>query len=308
MSVIFISICIPAYKRVGPLRSLLESVSLQTFRDFEVIVTDDSASADIERICLEFAQAMPVRYIRHEKAFGTPGNWNEAIRHANGDWVKIMHDDDWFDSKDSLAEFAKAIASNPGSSFIYCAYNNCFEGTDRKERVSYLAWWHLAIRRNPAVLLGGNRIGPPSCVIYKKTADLFDERFRWLVDIEFYIRYLRVAKAVYINRPLVNIGISATQVTRSSFRNPEVEVPEHFLLLEEIGERSLKNVLVYDAWWRLFRNLSLKSESQVREAGYQGPIPARISGMLRFQDSLPNWTLKNGVFSKILMIFRFVFA
>ena len=44
----------------------------------------------------------------------------------------------------------------------------------------------------PEVLLAANRIGPPSVVIFKKDLNvLFDSRMRWLVDIDFYIRYLK---------------------------------------------------------------------------------------------------------------------
>ena len=38
----FFSICIPAYKNTDYLKRLLDSISIQTFRDFEVIITDDS--------------------------------------------------------------------------------------------------------------------------------------------------------------------------------------------------------------------------------------------------------------------------
>ena len=39
---ILISICIPAYKHPDFLKRLLDSISIQSFRDFEVIISDDS--------------------------------------------------------------------------------------------------------------------------------------------------------------------------------------------------------------------------------------------------------------------------
>ena len=43
-----ISICIPAYKRIDYLQKLLDSISIQTFKDYEVIVTDDSPDESVE--------------------------------------------------------------------------------------------------------------------------------------------------------------------------------------------------------------------------------------------------------------------
>lgn len=38
-----VSICIPAYNNGQAVRRLLSSVEKQTFKDYEVIITDDSA-------------------------------------------------------------------------------------------------------------------------------------------------------------------------------------------------------------------------------------------------------------------------
>lgn len=39
-----LSICIPAYERPALLKRLLDSIAKQVFKDFEVIITDDSSS------------------------------------------------------------------------------------------------------------------------------------------------------------------------------------------------------------------------------------------------------------------------
>jgi glycosyltransferase involved in cell wall biosynthesis len=37
-----ISICIPAYKRIEFLQRLFDSIAIQTYKGYEVIITDDS--------------------------------------------------------------------------------------------------------------------------------------------------------------------------------------------------------------------------------------------------------------------------
>ena len=51
----FISICIPAYKRVNYLKRLLESVAIQTFNDYEVIITDDSDDNSVRELADQYS-------------------------------------------------------------------------------------------------------------------------------------------------------------------------------------------------------------------------------------------------------------
>jgi len=45
-----ISICIPAYKNVGFLERLLHSISIQSFADYEVVITDDSPDDSVKNL------------------------------------------------------------------------------------------------------------------------------------------------------------------------------------------------------------------------------------------------------------------
>src|SRR5690349_21816174 len=98
----FISICIPAYKQRDYVERLIKSILVQTFTDFEVIITDDSPDQSIQTLAEEYQEALLIRYISNRPALGTPGNWNSAIRHARGEWIKLIHDDDWLASTTSL--------------------------------------------------------------------------------------------------------------------------------------------------------------------------------------------------------------
>src|SRR5215213_9554314 len=102
MSQHFISICIPAFKRVEYLARLLDSVKKQRFRDFEVIITDDSPAEEVRNLAEKYRYDFELKYSKNASPLGTPENWNAAIRQARGEWIKLMHDDDWFRNEDSL--------------------------------------------------------------------------------------------------------------------------------------------------------------------------------------------------------------
>jgi glycosyltransferase involved in cell wall biosynthesis len=306
---ILVSICIPAYKRIDFLQRLLDSVGIQTFPNFEVIVTDDSPDESVKNLCDQYQNKFPIHYYRNKNTLGTPENWNESIRKANGEWIKLMHDDDWFMNQDSLQYFVDIIAQNASLSFVFSAYSNVYLETDQSKNVFLRNSDLKRINNNPATLLSGNSIGPPSVVLHKKiNSILYDGRMKWLVDIDFYIRYLSSTQAHYIPKALVNIGMSENQVTKNVFRNSEIEIPEHFLLMEKTGTGILRNITIFDAWWRLIRNLSIKNIEEIRQSGYNGPVPQPIISMIRFQHNIPTAVLRIGAISKMCMLICYMFT
>lgn len=297
-----ISICIPAYKRTEFLKRLLNSIAIQTYTDYDVIVSDDSASPEVEILCNLYANKMALKYYKNIPALGTPENWNEAIRQADGNWIKLMHDDDWFSHKDSLQKFANAIDDSPECDFIFSAYNNVYEDTGKTEPVFMNAFSKRKMLENTVTLIAKNVIGPPSVIMHKNNKQhWYDKNVKWVVDMDFYIRYLQTSKPHYINEALINVGMNKDQVTQYTFGVPEVHLRENFYLLNKVGEKHLKNIIVFDAWWRLIRRFSIRDIAQIRQIGYEGPVPGLIMKMISFQKNIPRVILKQGIFSKLFM-------
>ncbi|HEY2347593.1 MAG TPA: glycosyltransferase family A protein [Puia sp.] len=302
---VFISICIPAYKRISFLKRLLDSIEIQTYRDFEVVVTDDSTENEVADLCLSHSLSPVIRYFKNKTSLGTPENWNESIRRASGEWIKLMHDDDWFLTSHALKEFETAVRLNPGRNFFFCEYTNVFLDKGRNmssEVVRLSSQWQKKLEQDTKTLLSSNRIGPPSVTLHKNIPGVFyDSDLKWLVDIDFYIRFLQNSSPLLIAKNLIAVGLGEDQVTKQVFRNPGVEIPENLYLLNKIGVPSMRNIIVYDAYWRFLRNLDIRTIDQIRESGYRGMIPAVIESMIRFQSSIPRAVLKTGYMSKFLM-------
>lgn len=303
----FISICIPAYQRTGYLKRLLDSVAVQSYKDFEVIVTDDSPTPEVEELCGSYKAFFNISYIKNAIQLGTPENWNEAIRHASGQWIKLMHDDDWFTHEGSLAAFASAAEKHTGA-FIFSAYNNIW--LDKNDMVEQMFPSQTEIERvknEPATLLASNIIGPPSVIMHKNDKQFFyDTSLKWLVDIEYYYHRLKKEEIFFIEQPVINVGMSNTQVTVSCHNIPEVELPEHFYYLHKIGTNIFKNIWVYDAWWRLFRNLGIRNIDQLKQYVNETDIIPVIAAMLNDQKKITPTLLRVGVASKILMCLSYL--
>jgi glycosyltransferase involved in cell wall biosynthesis len=305
---VFISICIPVYKRTEFLNRLLGSIEIQIYRNFEVIISDDSPDETVGLFCKNYSGNFNITYFKNTNSLGTPENWNEAIRHAKGDWIKLMHDDDWFASPSSLSEFVTAIENHSSAEFLFSAYSNYYFDESRYKEFHVSKWWMKELLKNPSVLFSRNVVGAPSVTVCKKSlAIYYDRNLKWLVDIDFYIRVFSKTKPVYIDKVLINIGIGKEQVTQDCFRQRPIEIPENFYLLKKVGMSQLRNILVYDAWWRLMRNLEIKNQDEIFQAGYAGDVHIAIKNMIKFQSIIPSPILRSGIFSKALMFMSYTF-
>ena len=76
-----VSICIPAYNNVNEVKRLLESIFLQRFKNYEIILTDDSTNNEISEL-IEQMGRQKIRYIHNPKPLGHIFNWNRALSEA----------------------------------------------------------------------------------------------------------------------------------------------------------------------------------------------------------------------------------
>jgi glycosyltransferase involved in cell wall biosynthesis len=301
-----ISICISAYKRVNFLQRLLDSISIQSFRDFEIIIADDSPDNSVYNVSEQYQDKLIISYFKNPVTLGSPKNWNEAISHAKGEWIKLMHDDDWFSTSESLKIFVDNI--KPDHKFIFSGYTRVYENKKKTpEKILLSSSKNKAIEKEPMLLFANNFIGPPSVTLVHQSINLkYDETLKWRVDIDFYIRVLqREREFVYIDQSLVNVGMSESQITQSSINDPGVELPEGWIMLQKYGVQSLKDIRIYDAWWRMFRNMNIKTENDLKTYADKNwpPVIFRMLGDLR---KTPDGFLRWGLTSKLSMAASFL--
>ena len=300
----FISICIPAYKRPGLLKKLLDSVGEQTYKNFEIIINDNSPDDSVEKLVAGYATVLPIDYVKNEPAVNAAGNCIQVMRRARAPWIKLMHDDDWFASPDALEKFVTA-AVNSGCSFIFSACNKVDLETGRAE-ASYLSAAHRQMLDQSVLsLFYLNVIGHPSVAMHKKdTAVEYDAGFSWVLDIDFYMRYLQQHNSFYyINERLVNIGKSAGQESFKYYKNAVVEIPEYFRLLTKFDPAlPLQNQFVFHLVWNMLQRYKIKDTAQIRALGFDGPLPVVTDIIIRYQKRIPRIILKQPRSSAKLML------
>lgn len=200
-----ISICIPTYNSPTTFDRLLKSIFSQTYDNFEVVVSDDSSNQDILHVVEQYHDDRLI-YIHNEPSLGTPENWNNAIRHASGEYIKIMHHDDWFEANDALEMMIDAI-DQTGADFVFCQSAGTPPHKPSQDEVE------IYMNNRLPYLLSGNVIGAPSATMYRRTTLEYDPKIKYFVDVDFYINYLTHHTIHYIPEELIRIGTTPVRVT-----------------------------------------------------------------------------------------------
>lgn len=96
-----VSVVVATYKRDRELREALDSLAVQTYRDFEVVLVDDNGNAEwntrVEAIVNRFRETYPeinLRYIANTQNKGSAKTRNIGIDAAQGEYVTFLDDDD----------------------------------------------------------------------------------------------------------------------------------------------------------------------------------------------------------------------
>ena len=88
-----VSIILPVYNVERYLRACLDSISRQTFRDFEVIAVDDGSTDASGEILDNYQADFPLRRI-HQSNQGLSGARNAAMDVATGEYLLMVDSDD----------------------------------------------------------------------------------------------------------------------------------------------------------------------------------------------------------------------
>jgi glycosyltransferase involved in cell wall biosynthesis len=88
-----VTIAIPTFNRASLLKDCITSALSQTYRNFEVLVSDNASTDETWETLSEFANRN-LRVIRQSTNIGLLPNWNACLAEARGDYVVFVSDDD----------------------------------------------------------------------------------------------------------------------------------------------------------------------------------------------------------------------
>lgn len=180
-----ISICIPTYEYNGKglqfLSELFDSIDKQTFRDFNIVISDHSKDTEIMNFCRECDYDFEIIYIKNPngRGFQAP-NTNCALENASGRILKLIYQDDIFVDDKALEKIKNAFDENK-CKWLFHGFTHTSNGIET-HRDCVPRWCDM-------MLEGRNLLGSPSCVAMLNDCKMYmDENIKLLIDTELYHR------------------------------------------------------------------------------------------------------------------------
>lgn len=114
-----VSIGMPVYNGDRFLKEALNSILAQTFKDFELIVSDNGSTDTTQEICSAYAAMDPrIQYYRNEKNLGASWNQNRVFHLSKGEYFKWAHHDD-MSAPTLLERSVQVLDCNPSVVLCY---------------------------------------------------------------------------------------------------------------------------------------------------------------------------------------------
>lgn len=209
-----LSIAIPVYEAKGRgielIQFSLSRIRSQTFKDFNVIISDNSSDNVIENAIKGIPQQFfDIKYFRNDGPKTMASNINNAIRNSDGEIIQILCQDDYLYDKNSLQTIVNKF--NPTKKWMVSTYMHTKDrfGMFKKQIPS----WNDQIYFN-------NTIGTPTCLsLLNEYLIYLDENLSWFVDCEYYYQLFKKWGLPEINNNLVLMQllwegqITNTQIT-----------------------------------------------------------------------------------------------
>lgn len=202
-----LSVAIPCYEMYGEgakfLKRNLDMLEKQSFKDFEVVISDNSDTEEIQNLISYYD--LKFNYVKNPLK-GISQNTNRAIAESTGEIIKVLYQDDYLATEESLKKIIDNFTPKDNWLVTGCLHLN--EGTlFNPHYPSY----------NKEIYSGNNTIGSPSVLTIRKGETVtFDDNLTWLLDCDYYARlYKKYGEPKMIYDLNVVIGLGKHQVTNA---------------------------------------------------------------------------------------------
>jgi glycosyltransferase involved in cell wall biosynthesis len=213
------SVVVPVYNGVSYIDATMQSILAQTFRDFELVVSDNASVDGTWEALQRYAVDPRVRLTRLASTIPAAENFNHVTNLATGEFIKLVCADDVL-YPDNLEVLVKELTSHP-SALLAVSSRDVIDATGRIVlRNRGLAGLRGEITGTDAirhsVLAGTNIFGEPPSVLFRRAALVdaggWDGRFPYVLDLATYSAVLLHGNGnlVAVHQPLWAFRISGS--------------------------------------------------------------------------------------------------
>lgn len=118
-----VSVNVLMYNSSKYILETLESVKAQTYRNIELIMSDDKSTDNTVQICEKWIAKNKDRFVSYQILVpdhntGQSGNYNRAFRAATGEWIKEVDGDDLL-TPNCLTDLVEYVNAYPEAKYVF---------------------------------------------------------------------------------------------------------------------------------------------------------------------------------------------
>ena len=257
-----VSVCIITYNSQDYILEALNSVADQTYRNIELIISDDYSYDRTVEICRQWLSSNSYRFVNSEiitidKNTGVSANCNRAVKRCKGEWIKYFAGDDKL-LPNCIADNVNYINEHPSTDVLFSDMLVIGDHITEKIIDSRQAYFERLTKGEfMRRLLYQNFLPAPSSFYSKELFDKvggFDENIPFMEDKPFFLR------AVLGNRILsymkkTTICYRKHSNSLSNIKNDNSKYLESCKLLNAWVLQSIQ--WKYPALWLYMRNMDM---------------------------------------------------
>ncbi|MCF6147390.1 MAG: glycosyltransferase [Candidatus Kuenenia sp.] len=211
-----VSIIVPTYNRPDTLKTTLDSIAAQTYKNIEALVVND-AGKDVSGVIDTFRNRLSIKYFVHNKNKGLAASRNTGINAAKGKYIAYLDDDDIF-----YPDHIETLVNLLENSGYKVAYTDAYRAHQEKEDERYVIKQKdipYSFDFDPNLILAQN-LFPVLCIMHERSCTdevgLFDESLTTHEDWDLWIRMSRKYRFAHIKRITCEFTWKTDSTTMSS--------------------------------------------------------------------------------------------
>lgn len=238
----FVSVIIPSYNHAEFIGQAIKSVLNQSYKNFELIISDDNSNDESRNIIESFRDPRIIKIYRKEN-IGAVENLNNAIKIARGKYIAILNSDDYW-KEEKLEKQVDVLDKNQSYGAVF---SNCEFIDDKGKLLTRKNYIYYDIFKQDNLSRGEwlckfffeqNCLCHPSVLIRKDVYDKvggYDPTLRQLPDFKMWINVVKNTNIYILEDKLVYFRIlnNKTNSSASTEKNKIRCRNEHILIMRD---------------------------------------------------------------------------
>lgn len=255
-----VSVVVITYKSANTILETLESFKQQTYKNIELIVSDDCSPDNTVEVVEEWIKNnssyfVKVQLLKNSQNIGPSGNLNRGIKAATGEWIKSLAGDDTV-TPDAIAKYVEYVINHPGFPVVTAKMkafkangNSCDEDQNGLERQYALLRTGNREKQYHNALKGHILAGPGLFKNKKFCEEIggYNEKYPMGEEYDFELRVFERVYVPIIEEYLVNWRISPSSL---SHKMSLKSVQSDYLFFKEVKSKLLLKEKMYLSYYQ----------------------------------------------------------